>query len=412
MITLPLCTAGFLIVLSLIFSATESAFLSLNKLRVRFLRNQKDKRAIRVWRLLNNKERLINTLLVGNNIVNIAISSLLTYVALKLFGNAGVGLATFVATLLLLVFGEISPKTIATRHPEPIAFAFSGLVLVLEVLLAPIVFILTGFSRLVLKLFGVSTKKKAVSFTEEEIKTFIDVGAESGVLETGEKNMMRRVFLFTDLAAKNVMIPRKKIIAIPHTFRYKDIIEHAQRFRMSRFPVYRNDIDDIVGILYVRDLLVYKNQEQDFSLQTVMKPPLFVLETKKMSDIQRVLKENHQSMAIVIDEYSGTEGLITSEHIAREIFGSSDVKKPVVRGMITSQDDAEGQVSGLTRLTEINERFGLHIESEYSETIGGYVCELLGHIPRVGEAVADSGFIFTVKEMDENRVAKVEVREA
>ena len=181
---------------------------------------------------------------------------------------------------------------------------------------------------------------------------------------------------------------------------------------MSRFPVYRKDIDDIVGIIYVRDLLVYKNSEQDFSLQSVMKPPIFVLETKKMSDIQRVLKENHQSMAIVIDEYSGTEGLLTSEHIAREIFGSSDVKKPVVRGMSNPEADADGQVSGLTRLTEINDRFGLHIESEFSETVGGYVCELLGHIPREGEAVADNGCIFTVKQMDENRVAKVEIRES
>ena len=364
-----------------------------------------------MWLLLNDRERLLNTLLVANNIVNIAISSLLTYVALQIFGNAGVGVATFVATLLLLIFGEISPKTIATHHPEPIAFAFSGLISVLEVVLSPIVFLLTGFSRLVLRIFGINTKKKSVSFTEEEIKTFIDVGAESGVLEIGEKNMMRRVFLFTDLEARHVMIPRKQIVAIPETFRYKDIIEHAQRFRMSRFPVYRKDIDDITGIVYVRDLLVYKNREEEFSLAKVMKPPLFVLSSKKMSDVQTVLKQNHQSMAVVIDEYSGTEGLLTREHIAREIFGSSSDKRPGAREHANAEE-AENSYSGLTRLTDINERYGLHLQSDYCETLGGYVCELLGHIPVVGEAVASNGYIFAVTQMDENRVARVEVRES
>ena len=247
-----LLVAVVLIILSLIFSASESAFLSINKLRVRFLRNQKNKRAVRTWRLLNNKERLINTLLVGNNIVNIAISSILTVIAIDLFGNAGVGIATFVATLLLLIFGEITPKTVATRHPEPIAFFFSGFICVLEVVLNPVVFILTEFSRIVLKLFGIDTKKKNVSFTEEEIKTFIDVGGEEGILGTSEKTMMRRVFKFTDLEAKDIMIPRKKIISVPLTARYNDIIELSERCSLSRFPVYHKDIDDIVGILYVK----------------------------------------------------------------------------------------------------------------------------------------------------------------
>ncbi len=276
-----LIAAVILILLSLSFSAAESAFLSINKLRVRSLRNQKNRRAVRVWKLLCNKERLINTLLVGNNIVNITLSSIITYISLRLFGKAGVGIATFVATLLLLVFGEISPKTFATRHPEAIAFFFSGFIQVLEVILSPVVFILTGFSSGLLLLLKVDTKKKELSFTEEEIKTLIEVGSEQGVIENDEKNMMHRVFKFKDLAAKDIMIPRKNIRAIPLDATYSQVIEISERYSVSRFPVYKKDIDDIVGILYLKDLLFYMHEPQNFSAQKVMRPPLFILATKK-----------------------------------------------------------------------------------------------------------------------------------
>lgn len=405
-----LLAAVVLIILSMIFSASESAFLSINKLRVRFLRNQKNKRAVRTWRLLNHRERLINTLLVGNNIVNIAISSIMTIIALDLFGNAGVGIATFTATLLLLVFGEITPKTVATRHPEPIAFFFSGFIQVLEVVLAPFVFVFTGFSRVVLKTFGIDTKKKNVSFTEEEIKTFIEVGGEEGVLENNEKNMMRRVFKFTDLEAKDIMIPRKKIIAIPVTARYTDVIELSERFRLSRFPVYKKDIDDMVGILYVKDLLLFKNSSIPFSVEQVMRPPLFILETKKMSSVQQMLQENKQSMAVVIDEYSGTYGILTSEDIEREIFGSiaDEYKKNVSGTTLHSMND--GEVDGQMRLLDINDQLHVHLNSRRCETIGGYICEVVGRIPFVGESIVRDGYMFTVSAMDDKRVARVHVK--
>ena len=324
--------AAVCIFLSMTFSATESAFLAVNKLRIQSLKNQKNKRAMRVWHLLQDKERLINTLLVGNNIVNIIISSILAYIALELFGSAGIGIATFVATMVLLIFGEITPKTIATHHPESISFFFSGFIYVLEILLYPLVLLFTGFSRCFLKIFGINTKEKKISFTEEEIKTFIDVGSEQGVINKNEKTMMHRVFKFTDLAARDIMTPRKNIKAIPVTATYTQVIELSQRFLISRFPVYKNDIDDIVGILYIKDLLFYTIKDvNDFSVQKVMRPPLFILETKKMSGIQQMLKDNHQSMAIVVDEYAGTDGVLTSEDIAREIFGPiADEYKPTL----------------------------------------------------------------------------------
>ncbi|MBP5157511.1 MAG: HlyC/CorC family transporter [Treponema sp.] len=407
---IPLLAFSFLLILlSMTFSGTESAFLSINKLRVRFLHNKRNPRAMRVWKLLQDKERLINTLLVANNIVNISLSALLTYAALELFGSAGVGIATLVATVLLLVFGEITPKVIATHHPEAIAFFVAPLVELLEKFLYPLVLVFTSFSRFCLKLLDIDTQKKEVSFTEEEIKTLLDVGGEQGIFETSEKTMMRRVFKFTDLEAKDIMIPRKDIKALSITAGYKDIIEFSQRHYLSRFPIYREDIDDIVGVVYIKDLLSYRDRHEAFVLTDVMRPPLFILETKKMSSIQQMLRENRQSMAVVIDEYSGTYGILTTEDIVREIFGPiADDNKPYARRVEIKVSNADSDdVSGLSRLIDINEQLGTRLDSRRSETIGGYIVECLGHIPQVGEGIVREGFRFSVKAMDDKRVAEV-----
>lgn len=406
-------TALILIFLSMTFSATESAFLSINKLRVRFLRKKKDKKAVRVWQLLNDKEKLINTLLVGNNIVNISLSAILTVMAIKFFGNGGVGLATLVATLLLLIFGEITPKTIATHHPEPIAFFFSGYIYILEILLSPLVFVFTKISRCALKLFHVDANEKKVSFTEEEIKTFLDVGSEAGVLRRNEKNMMHKVFKFADLEAKDIMIPRKKIISLNLNSSYQDIIELSERYGLSRFPVCRKNIDDIAGILYIKDLLLYKSLDSNFSVSKVMRSPLFILETKKMSSIQQMLQENHQSMAVVIDEYGGTYGVLTSEDIAREIFGpiTDEYKTYARRVEVQIKNTVSSEIDGLSRLVDINEQLGINLQSEMAETIGGYISESLGHIPLEGESIQKDGYIFIVSKMDERRIAKVHFRQ-
>ncbi|MBQ0039889.1 MAG: HlyC/CorC family transporter [Treponema sp.] len=412
-LSILIAISATLVLLSMIFSATESAFLSVNKLRVRFLRNKKNKRAVRVWRLLQDKSRLINTLLVANNIVNIALSSIFSFVAIKIWGSKGVGFATFAVTIILLIFGEISPKTIATHHPEAIAFFFSGFISVLEVVLSPLVFVFTKISKLILTSMKVSTQKAEVTFTEEEIKTFIDVGHEQGVLEKNEKNLMAKVFKFSDLEAKAIMIPRKKIKAVSITDSYRNIIEQSERFRLSKFPVYKKDIDDIVGIIYVKDMLVYKTHPELFTVSRVMRPPLFILGTKKMSGIQQMLRENHQSMAVVIDEYSGTDGILTVEDIVREIFGpvTDEYKAYAHKVEVKIRNTRNEDLDGLSRLIDINEQLGTKIESENCETIGGYISEHLGSIPRVGQSVVAGDYKFIVTEMDENRVAKVKMME-
>ena len=421
---LLLIAAACCIVLSTLFSASESAFLSINKLRVHYLREQGDRRARRVGRLLDQKEELLNTLLVANELVNVALSVLLTSIALKLFGPAGLSLSTMTATVLLLLFGEITPKIITTRMPEASAFAVSGFVTIVFYLLKPFVLCFTAISRFILKLRGISTQKEAVSFTEDEIKTFIDVGGEQGVLEQGEKNMMSRVFRFTDLEAVDIMVPRLKIVSIKPDMRYRDILQLSERTRLKRFPVIREDIDDIVGVLYIKDLLFYSGDLGDFSVEKIMRQPLFIPGSTKMSAIQALLQEKKQTFAVVIDEYSGTDGILTTEDIAREIFGAlSDDYEQSGRATavsLASPKSAVGSQSagtpdenniilldGSARLEDVSEILHTRLVSPGNETIAGYICEKLGYIPTAGETVQTGGYVLYVARMEGRRIAQV-----
>ena len=409
--------AAACITLSSLFSASESAFLGLNKLRVHFLREKGDKRAIRAGKLLERKEELLNMLLVGNEIVNVALSVTLTAIFLRLFGPAGLPIATFIATVLLLIFGEITPKSVTTTHPETCAFALSGFVKLFFYILRPFVVFFTFISRIILRIFGISTKKKAVSFTEDEIKTLIDVGGEEGVLEAGEKKMMSRVFKFTDLNATDIMIPRLKVICIDPGMSYRDVVQLSERTRISKFPVYENDdIDNIIGVLYVKDMLFFTEVRDEFSVRKVMRPPLFIPGTTKMSSIQELLHENHQSFAIVIDEYSGTDGILTIEDIEQEIFGAvvDDIyheEEAEEREPSEFEEFFSKSIDGSTRLIDLNETLRIKLESKLNETIAGYICEKLERIPMVGESIEESNYVFTVEKLEGHRISKVHVEQ-
>ncbi|MCI1210178.1 MAG: hemolysin family protein [Treponema sp.] len=410
-IPLLLLVAAALIVFSLLFSAAESAFLSLNKLRVRFLRERRDRRAERAGKLLDKKELLLNTLLVSNALVNILLSALLTAAALKFFGPAGVGIATFVVTLILLVFGEITPKTIATRYPEKVAFGLSLFISYVSVVMRPIVIVFTAVSRFVLGFSGIRMNKPHQTFTEEEIKTYIDAGGDEGVLASGEKNMMRRVFKFKDLEAQDIMVPRKSIVAVPFNASYREILELSERTRFSCFPVFKKDIDDIIGILYVKDLLFYTGPQYEFSVQNIMRPPLFVSGIKKMSSIQQMFHDNRQSLAVVIDEYSGTDGLLTRKDISRELFGSvgSGTSRSGRTVLEHIKNPADCTVPGSVLLMDVSDLLGVMLESRINETLGGWIAEKLNHIPEAGESVKFGGWLFTVKKMSGMVVSEIRI---
>lgn len=396
-----------LVVLSMLFSISESSFLSMNKLRLMILKKEKNRRAVRVGKLLEKKELLINTLLVANELVNILLSSIITAVSVKLFGSKGVGFATFVVTLSLLIFGEITPKSISTRSPDKIAYSLSLFVKIVMVLLKPLVVVITFISRLILKIRGISVEKPAQTYSEEDIKSFIEVGEETGVLENGEKNMMNGVFMFNDLDASEIMVPRTAIVSLPEDTSYSKVIEAAQRTRLSRFPIYRRDIDDIVGILYLKDLL--KTTPEEFSAKKIMRSPLFIPGTRKISSVQQVMQENRQSIAIIIDEYSGTDGLVTQSDIHREIFGTPGNRTPWQGEFVPEElKDKKGFIiPGVTLLINLKLHFGIELESDINGTLGGWITEKLDRLAVPGDSVEYSGRVFKVLAVEKRRITDV-----
>lgn len=396
-----------LVVLSMLFSISESSFLSMNKLRLMILKKEKNRRAVRVGKLLEKKELLINTLLVANELVNILLSSIITAVSVKLFGSKGVGFATFVVTLSLLIFGEITPKSISTRSPDKIAYSLSLFVKIVVVLLKPLVVVITFISRLILKIRGISVEKPAQTYSEEDIKSFIEVGEETGILENGEKNMMNGVFMFNDLDASEIMVPRTAIVSLPEDTSYSKVIEAAQRTRLSRFPIYRRDIDDIVGILYLKDLL--KTTPEEFSAKKIMRSPLFIPGTRKISSVQQVMQENRQSIAIIIDEYSGTDGLVTQSDIHREIFGTPGNRTPWQGEFVPEElKDKKGFIiPGVTLLINLKLHFGIELESDINGTLGGWITEKLDRLAVPGDSVEYSGRVFKVLAVEKRRITDV-----
>ena len=400
-----------LIVLSMLFSISESSILGMNKLRLRILKKNKNKKALRISKLLEHRDRLINSLLVSNDIVNILVSSILATLALGMFGEKGVGLATLIATLLLLIFGEITPKTISTRCPDRIAYFLSGFVKLIVFIMTPIVLVVTFIARLTLRIFGIRTDSKKKSYTEEEIRTFFDLSEESGVIEENANRFMNQVFKFSDLEAQDIMVPRTKIRAVSEDASWKEIIELSQRLGYTRFPVYRKSIDDITGIVYLKDLLFYKDKQAEFDVRNVMRPPLFIIGTKKMSSVQTMLFENRQSMAIIIDEYSGTDGIVTEKDICREIFSlPGDVG---LRGKIFDYESVENKndftINGLVLLKSLKSALGINLDSNINETIGGWICEKLGRIPTSGDYVAFEGWIFQAVKIQAHRIERVRI---
>ncbi|MDY4984999.1 MAG: CNNM domain-containing protein [Treponema sp.] len=401
-----------LIVLSMMFSISESSILGMNKLKLRIKRKNKDKKAVRISKLLEHREQLINTLLVSNDLVNIFVSSIIAEIALGIFGSKGVGIATLVATVLLLIFGEITPKTISTRCPDTIAYGLSGFVKLVYILMYPIVKIVTFISKIILRCMGIKLNNKKQSYTEEEIKTFFDISSESGAIEEDETRMMTQVFKFSDLEAEEIMVPRTKIRALSSEASYSDVIEASERTGFTRFPVYKNSIDDIIGIIYLKDVLPFKENPDSFELHKVMRPPLFILGTKKMSSIQQMFFENRQTMAVVVDEYSGTDGIITEKDISREIFALPG--DSTLRGKVFDYDSVENkdefEINGSVLIRDLQLSLHIPMESKINETVAGWFIERINRMPENGDRFEYEGYVFTVEKIQAHRIERLSIK--
>ena len=398
-----------LLCLSSFFSASETALMSLSKIRVRHMIDENIKGADIINRLIEHPSKLLGTILVGNNAVNIASSALAAGLAIEYFGKSGIGIATAVMTILVLVFGEITPKSLAAQNSEKISLKVAKPISLIVILLNPIVIVFTFLTNRLIKLLGGSVKNVQPFITEEELRTIVTVSQEEGVLEVEEKQMIYNVFEFGDLQVKDVMVQRTDIIGINLNENYEQIIEMMKNEQFSRYPVYRERIDEIIGILNVKDIVFLSDEKEIFQIEKYLRKPFYTFEFKKITEVFNDMKKSRIHMAIVLDEYGGTAGILTIEDLIEEIVGDIQDEYDDYDNDIQVIKEDEFLINGSTKLDIVNEMIGTNLESEDFDSIGGFILGELGRLPVQGEKIEYNNIKFIVEKIDRNRIRNVRV---
>ena len=399
------------LVMSAYFSATETAFSSLNRIRIKNMADKGNKRAELVMKLEDNFDNMLSSMLIGNNIVNMSVSSLMTTLTIKILGNAYVGITTGILTLLILIFGEITPKNLATIHAEKLSLAYSRIIYGLMILLTPVVFIVNKITEGVLVILHVNPDEKANAMTEHELRTLVNVGEKDGVIENEEKQMIYNVFDFGDSTAKDVMIPRIDMTFIDINFSYDELMAVFSEDMHTRFPVYEDNTDNVIGIINMKDLLVYP-KNKPFSIRNILREPYFTYEYKATADLMIEMRKASVNLAIVLDEYGATAGLVTLEDLLEEIVGEirDEYDEDEVEDIKEIQPEREYVVQGSAKLDDINEALHINLESEDYDSIGGYIIEQLDCLPKEGQSVTlESGIRLVVDRLDKNRIELVHI---
>src|SRR5699024_5108576 len=391
------------------FSSSEKALISINKFKARQLQEKKVKNADTLARLMEKPNAMISAILVGNNIVNIASSSLATSICVAMFGAKGVFIATVVMTIIILIFGEITPKTLAQENPEKMALKASKPIYILTIVFKPVLFIFNKITIMISKLFGRDSNSNQPSITEDEFMTIVDVGHEEGVIEGEEKEMIHNVFAFGDSLAEDVMTSRTSMVVVNVDEELRDLIKFLDNANYSRIPVFDENIDDIIGILYVRDLIAHL-QDYNFSLRDHLRPAFFAYESKPIMDLFKEMQEKNVSMAIVADEYGGTSGLVTIEDLVEEIVGEIyDEYDEEVDG-IKKVAPNEYLIDASTELEEINEELGLDLESDVFDSIGGFVIGIADKIPDTGDSYSYKNLEFFIVDAENTKINELKLK--
>ena len=403
-----------LIALSAIFSSAETAFMSTNRIRLRNLHEDGEKRAGLVLDMLEKQNKLISSLLVGNNIVNISASAIATKLATDIFNDAGVGIATGVMTLLVLVFGEVIPKNLAAAHAESWAMMIAPFIRMISIVLTPLVFLLTKLSDVVVR-FSKKDNDDVPTITEDEFRLLVDVGQEEGVFDESESEMINSIMEFDEIVVKEIMVPRIDIVGLDG----EDNINEALRLIIdgghSRIPVYEDSIDNIIGILYAKDIFSHMHEDFDqLKVKSLIRDAYYIPETKKVDDLLDELRMKKVHMAIILDEYGGTSGLVTIEDLLEEIIGDIQDEYDVEEDLIVMHSDTVLVADARTPIHDVEEAFDVELDEEIlddseADTIGGIAFEHLGGIPEKGDEVTVDRFHIRVVEVQGRRIAKVEV---
>ena len=392
---------GLLVVLLLgsgFFSASETSLMSLSKIRIRYMEDEGVKGAKLVGSLIEKSSDLLSSILVGNNIVNIAATSVSTSLFISIFGDGGVAIATAVMTVLVLVFGEITPKTIAANSPEKVAVVVSKPISIIMKITKPIVWIFNLLTGIIFKIMGIDNDGVKPFITEEELKAMVNVSHEEGVLEMEEREIINNVFQFGDMQAKEAMIQRLDMVAIDIEDSYDEI------------PVYQESIDDIVGILNIKDIIFLSDEEiENFDIKDYVREAFFTYEFKKITQLLEEMKKEKTQMAIVVDEYGGTAGLLTIEDLVEVIVGDIDDEYDEEEEEIVKINDNEYLVEGSTKISDVNEQLGINLESEEFDSIGGFIIGYLKRIPEENEIIEVEDVKFKVESIDKNRINKIRI---
>ncbi|MBS5934461.1 MAG: HlyC/CorC family transporter [Clostridiales bacterium] len=399
-----------LLLLSCFFSSAETSLTTVNKLRIRSLADENVKGAKTVVKLIENPSKMLSAILIGNNVVNLSASSIATSLAIDHFGSVGAGIATGIVTIMILIFGEITPKTLATIHAEKLSLTYSGIIYFLTQLLTPVIYIVNQISLTILRLLRVDPNTRVSAITENELRTIVDVSHEEGIIESEERRMITNVVDFGDSLAKDVMVPRIDMEFADINLTYDELVTAFSIEKFTRMPVYQETRDNIVGIVNLKDVFFYQGKKEDFCLKDIMRDPYFTYEYKKTSELFIEMKRESIPIAIVLDEYGATAGLLTLEDLIEEIVGDiRDEYDSDEEDSIQCINENEFIADGNTKLDDINEVIGLHIESNDYDSIAGHIIGLLDHLPSQGETVEEDHVIYTVDAVDKNRIDKVHI---
>ena len=398
-----------LLVLSGFFSMSETALMALSKIRIRHMVEEGVKGAKLVEKLTEDPNKLLGAILIGNNIVNILASSLATTLFVSLVGPSGVGVATAVMTVLVLIFGEITPKSIAKQKSEEVSLKVSKPINIIVKILKPFIGIFSFISSLFIRLLGGDPKATEPFITEEELRTMVGVSEEEGVLEDVEKEMIFNVFDFADSQAKDVMVQRVDIVAVDTEATYEEVLEVIKTEQFSRIPVYNQTIDDIVGVLYVKDLIIAGQNKEGFKVSDYMREPYYTFEFKKIKELFNEMKKSRNHIAVVLDEYGGTVGIVTIEDLIEEVVGDIEDEYDDYNKEIEVIKEDEYVVDGSAKLDVISELIGVNMESEEFDSVGGLLIGQLGRFPEKNEEIVLNSIRFTVEEIDKNRIKKVRI---
>jgi len=388
-------------ILSAFFSSSETAFVALERFRLQYLIETEVKGAKRVAKLIEQPGRLLSTILLGNNFVNTAAAALATTLALSLWGEHGLIIATAGVTIFLLIFCETTPKTIAAHHAESLSLTLARPIEIISWLFSPIVILLswiaTGFNKLV---GGTPVPKSLIS--EEEIRTMISVGHKEGTVEKDEAEMLHNVFDFGDRQVSEVMVPRPEVVSIEQGSTMGDFLALYAQFPLSRFPVYQDNMDNVVGILAVKDVLMalakgtVDNQSQ---IDELIRPAYFTPETKLINDLFAEMRDRNYRMTVVVDEYGGTAGIVSLTRLVEEIVGQVGDELMKIESEFEVIDEYTFQIDGSMRIEEVNEEMKLGLPEGDYETVAGFVLSRLGHIPKQGEQLRYKGLKLVVTKM-------------